>query len=153
MFGERRLTRILGIDYGDRKLGLAISDKLRLTAQPFGIHRLAAKDTDNRRFFENLVAKYDIAEIVIGDPLRMDGSSGTRVEKTREFAAWLESVVHKPIFFIDERLTTQEALHILRDQDVGGKKKKDREDQIAAVIILSTYLERKRSEPHVPQDR
>ncbi len=147
------MTRILGIDYGDRKIGLAISDSLRLTAQPLGIHRLAAKDTDNRRFFEDLVTQHDIGEIVIGDPLRMDGSSGTRAEKTREFAAWLESVVHKPIFFIDERLTTQEALHILRDQDLGARKKKDREDQIAAVIILSTYLERKRSESHAPQDR
>ena len=147
------MTRILGIDYGDRKIGLAISDSLQLTAQPLGTHRLAAKDADNRRFFEDLVAKYDIAEIVIGDPLRMDGSRGTRAEKTREFAAWLDGVVHKPIFFVDERLTTQEALHILRDQDHGGRKKKDREDQIAAVIILSTYLERKRSESHVPQDR
>jgi putative Holliday junction resolvase len=145
--------RVLGIDYGDRHIGLALSDALLLTAQPYGTYKLTGRQDADRKFFRELVSRYDVQEIVIGEPLRMDGSSGTRAEKTRQFAAWLEKAVQRPIFFLDERLTTREALQVLRDQNVRGREKKQREDQVAAVIILSTYLERKRGDPHVPQDR
>jgi putative pre-16S rRNA nuclease len=144
--------RVLGIDYGDRHIGLALSDTLQLTAQPFGTYRLTGRDKDDRRFFQELVARQDVRQIVIGDPLRMDGSSGTRAEKTRKFAAWLEKAVGKPIVFIDERLTTREALNLLQDRGLRGREKKEREDQIAAVIILSTYLERQRSQRRDGQD-
>jgi len=137
--------RILGIDYGDRHIGLALSDPLLLTAQPFGTYRLTGREKEDRKFFQDLVAGQDVQEIVIGDPLRMDGSSGTRAEKTRQFSAWLKKAVGKPIFFFDERLTTREALHILGEAGVRGRDKKAHEDQIAAVIILQTYLETKRS--------
>jgi putative Holliday junction resolvase len=145
--------RVLGIDYGDRHIGLALSDALLVTAQPFGTYLLTGREKEDRKYFQDLVASHDIQEIVIGEPLRMDGSAGTRAEKTRQFAAWLAKAVQKPIIFIDERLTTREALHLLRDRNLRGREKKEREDQIAAMIILSTYLERKRGEPHVPQDR
>jgi len=145
--------RVLGIDYGDRHIGLALSDVLLITAQPFGTYLLTGREREDRKYFQDLVTRHDIQEIVIGDPLRMDGTYGTRAEKTRRFAAWLKKAVGKPVIFIDERLTTREALGLLRDRNLHGREKKDREDQIAAVIILSTYLERKRSEPHVPQDR
>ncbi len=138
--------RILGIDYGDRHIGLAVSDPLQLTAQPLCTYELKASDKENKAFFRDLVAGQSIEKIVIGNPLRMDGTAGTRTEKTREFAAWLEAAVHKPIVFQDERLTTQQALHFLQDQKVKGKRKKDCEDQIAAVIILSTYLETLRAD-------
>lgn len=145
--------RILGIDYGDRHIGLALTDALKLTAQPFGTYDLKTPESENRKFFQDLVVRYDIEEIVIGFPLRMDGSQGTRAQKTREFAGWLEKAVHKPIIFWDERLTTQQALHYLEDRKVRGKKKKECEDQISAVIILSTYLERKRGDSDAPQGR
>jgi putative Holliday junction resolvase len=145
--------RVLGIDYGDRHIGLALSDLLLITAQPFGTYLLTGREREDRKYFQDLVTRHDIQEIVIGEPLRMDGTAGTRVEKTRRFAAWLEKAVGKPVIFIDERLTTREALGLLRDRNLRGREKKEREDQIAAVIILSTYLERKRDEPHVPQDR
>ncbi len=144
--------RILGIDYGDRHIGLALSDVLGVTAQPFGTYRLTGRDKDDRRFFQELVASRDVREIVVGEPLRMDGSSGSRVEKTRQFAAWLEKAVGLPVAFIDERLTTREALNVLREGRLRGREKKEREDQIAAVIILSTYLERRRSEARDRQD-
>ena len=145
--------RVLGIDYGDRHIGLALSDVLLITAQPFATYLLTGREREDRKYFQDLVARHDIQEIVIGEPLRMDGTTGTRVEKTRRFAAWLEKAVGKPVIFMDERLTTREALGLLRDRNLRGREKKDREDQIAAVIILSSYLERKRGEPHVPQDR
>jgi len=145
--------RVLGIDYGDRHIGLALSDALLITAQPFGTYLLTGREREDRKYFQELVARQDVQEIVIGEPLRMDGTTGTRVEKTRRFAAWLAKAVQKPVIFIDERLTTREALNLLRDRNLRGRERKEREDQIAAVIILSTYLERKRGEPHVPQDR
>jgi putative Holliday junction resolvase len=136
--------RVLGVDYGDRHIGLALSDPLLITAQPLGSYELTGRENVDRHYFQDLVARHDVAEIVLGNPLRMDGSSGTRAEKTRVFAAWLEKAVGKPVFLLDERLTTRQALKTLDDEKLRGRKKKDWEDQIAAVIILSTYLERKR---------
>jgi len=144
--------RVLGIDYGDRHIGLAVSDLLRLTAQPYGTYDLRASEKENKAFFRDLVASQEIGEIVIGNPLRMDGSPGTRTRRTREFAAWLEAAVQRPIIFQDERLTTQQALHFLEGQKMKGKRKKDCEDQIAAVIILSTYLETLRPDADGPKN-
>jgi putative holliday junction resolvase len=143
--------RILGMDYGDRHIGLALSDPLLITAQPLGTYELTGKENVDRQYFRELVAKHEVEEIVVGNPLRMDGSSGTRAEKTRVFAAWLEKAVGKPIVFMDERLTTRQALNVLQDEKLRGKKKKEWEDQIAAVIILSTYLEQKRGARDVPE--
>ena len=145
--------RILGIDFGDRTIGLALSDALRLTAQPFGTYRLEGREEDDRRFFRDLVARHDVGEIVVGLPLRMDGTAGTRAEKTRQFGAWLERTVGLPVLFWDERLTTREALSVLREQNVRGARKKAAEDQVSAVIILSAYLERKRNEGDEAPDR
>jgi putative Holliday junction resolvase len=133
--------RILGIDYGDRHIGLAVSDLLHLTAQPLGTYDLRESEKENKAFFRDLIARREIGQIVIGNPLRMDGTPGTRTQRTQEFAAWLAAAVKVPIVFQDERLTTQQAIHFLQDQKLKGRRKKDCEDQIAAVIILSTYLE------------
>ena len=136
--------RILGIDHGDRHVGLALSDPLLITAQPLGTYELTGHEKTDRVYFQELVSRHEVGEIVIGNPLRMDGTSGTRVEKTRLFAAWLKKAVGKPVFFMDERLTTKQAGRILREENLRGRKKKSREDQVSAVIILSTYLEQKR---------
>jgi putative Holliday junction resolvase len=143
--------RVLGIDYGDRHIGLALSDPLLITAQPLASYRLTGRENVDRRFFQDLVAKHDVGEIVLGNPLRMDGSAGTRAEKTKVFAGWLEKAVGRPVVLFDERLTTQQALKSLDEDRPRGPKKKDWEDRIAAVIILSTYLERKRGARDVPE--
>ncbi|HOI45949.1 MAG TPA: Holliday junction resolvase RuvX [Candidatus Aminicenantes bacterium] len=126
-----------------------MSDQLGLTAQPLGTYRLKALIQENKKYFQDLVNQHDIQEIVIGFPLRMDGSAGSRAEKTREFAAWLEKAVDRPIVFWDERLTTREAIQALRQQNVRRKRNKSYEDQVSAVIILAAYLESRRSEFHV----
>jgi putative Holliday junction resolvase len=144
--------RVLGVDYGDRHVGLALSDPLLITAQPFGSYELTGREDLDRAYFRDLVAKHDVGEIVLGNPLRMDGSSGTRAAKTRDIAAWLEKATGKPVVLLDERLTTCQALKTLDDQKLRGKRKKDWEDRIAAVIILSTYLERKRGEGDAPKN-
>ncbi|MEN6561402.1 MAG: Holliday junction resolvase RuvX [Acidobacteriota bacterium] len=145
--------RILGIDYGDRHIGLALSDPLLITAQPLGAYTPSGRASVDGQYFRDLVARHDVGEIVLGNPLRMDGSSGTRAEKTRSFAAWLEKTVGRPVTLLDERLTTRQALKTLDDEKLRGRKKKEWEDQIAAVIILSTYLERKRGTDDVPEGR
>jgi len=142
--------RILGIDFGDRNIGLAVSDALLLTAQAIGRYRIQNKEEDKKYFLE-LVSKYEISEIVIGLPLRMDGSPGTRVEKTKKFARWLEGTLNLPIVFWDERLTTQQALKILSQQKIHFRKKKSLKDQISASLILSSYLESKRTKHHDAQ--
>jgi putative holliday junction resolvase len=138
--------RVLGIDHGDRYVGLALSDPLMITAQPLGTYELTGHEKTDRKYFQALATRHDVGEIVVGEPLRMDGSSGTRAGKAREFAAWLRKATGRPVVFVDERLTTKQAGHILREENVRGRKKKSREDQLSAVIILATYLERKRTE-------
>ena len=140
--------RVLGIDFGDRNIGLAVSDKLLITAQGLGRYLLKSKEED-KKYFKELVLKYKISEIVIGLPLRMNGSPGTRVERTKEFASWLEKTLQLPIIFWDERLTTKQALRILSQQKIKNKrKKKILKDQISASVILSSYLESKRVKNH-----
>jgi len=139
--------RILGIDFGDKNIGLAVSDKLHITAQALDSYCVVNEEED-KKYFKKIISSYDIGEIVIGLPLRMDGSSGTRVEKTKEFASWLKKTLNLPVKFWDERLTTKQALKILRGQKVKGKAKRKLKDKISATIILSTYLESRRLNAH-----
>ncbi len=145
--------RVLGVDFGDRNVGLALSDALRLTAQPLDTYQLKNRDADDRKYFQDLVLKQQVVEIIIGLPLRMDGTTGTRVEKTRAFAKWLEGVVHIPVIFWDERLTTHQALSVMHEQKVRLKAKKSVINQISAAIILQSYLESKRADANITQDR
>ena len=145
--------RILGIDYGDRNIGLALSDVLRLTAQPLDTYRITGRDDEDRTYFKDLVLKHAISEIVLGLPLRMDGTAGSRVEKTRGFAKWIEKAARVPIIFWDERLTTHQALNVMHEQKVGLKAKKSVINQISAAIILQAYLDSRRSDANIPQDR
>jgi putative Holliday junction resolvase len=138
------MARILAIDYGDRHLGLALSDPLQITAQPFCHYTLKENPEENAEFFQKLVQEKQIEEIVVGFPLRMDGSEGSRADLSREFAGWLEKVTGKKVVLWDERLTTREALKKMEGFKGSFKEKKQREDQIAAVIILEAYLEKKR---------
>jgi putative Holliday junction resolvase len=143
--------RILGIDYGDRSIGLAISDKLFVAAHAIGRYQVKNRKAD-ALYFKDLVKQRQVSKIVIGLPLQMDGSEGTRVEKTREFARWLEKILGLPIVFWDERLTTKEALQVLHQQKMNGRKKKKLKDQVAAAIILANYLESERENFHVSEN-
>ena len=132
--------KILGVDHGDRRIGLAVSDVLQITAQAIGLYQVTSEKAD-KEYFTQLVTDYNIEKIVLGLPLRMDGTSGNRVEKTKAFAKWLEGFLDTPIIFWDERLTTKQAMRILNQGNVKGKAKKNLKDQISAVIILSSYME------------
>lgn len=141
--------RILGIDYGDRHVGLAVSDPLHLTAQPLTTHCLSSEQKD-RQFFQDLARSQDIGLIVIGIPMRMDGSPGSRAKKTWDFGHWLESILGLTVVFWDERLTTRQAQGVMKGQKVRLKDKQSVENRISASIILAGYLESQRREPHDP---
>lgn len=143
--------RILGIDLGDVNIGLALSDPLELTAQPLGQYRFRG-DAEDDAFFRDILRRHEVGEIVIGFPLRMDGSSGTRADMTREFAARLEKTSGIRVVLWDERLTTRQAAGIMHEQKIKTKLKRRVEHQISAVLILQAYLDSRRFNSHAPQD-
>ena len=145
--------RILGVDYGDRNVGLALSDSLGFTAQPLMTYRMTDREAEDRAFFETLIRKHEVGRIVLGFPLRMDGSAGTRVDKTRAFAAWLASFAGAPVDYWDERLTTHQALGLIHEQKVRQKSKKAVLNQISAALILQGYLDSRRGHADGPEDR
>ena len=144
--------RVLGIDHGDRNIGLALSDPLLLTAQPLGLYVLRGQP-ENEKYFSELVKRHEVGRIVLGFPLRMDGSAGTRVDKTRAFAAWLASFAGAPVDYWDERLTTHQALGLIHEQKVRQKSKKAVLNQISAALILQGYLDSRRGHADGPEDR
>lgn len=134
--------RLLGLDFGSKTVGVAVSDALGLTAT--GVEIIHRKSPNKLRQtlarVEELIEEYDIDKIILGYPVMLDGSEGERVEKTKEFAAMLERRTGKEIIFQDERLTTVEAYEIM---DLMNIKKEDRHnyvDMVAAKVILEDYL-------------
>lgn len=134
--------RIMGLDFGSKTVGVAVTDELGITAQGVEIIRRNSPNKLRKTLarIEELIIQYGIEKIVLGYPIMLDGTEGERVERTKEFAAMLERRSGKQIIFQDERLTTVEAYEIM---DEAGIKKEDRYkyvDKIAAVIILEDYL-------------
>ena len=136
--------RIMSLDVGSRTIGVACSDALFLTAQGVETIRRTSLEADFNRIRE-LIASYEVEEIVIGMPKNMNGTKGDRAIKTEEFVAKLKEVVDVPIAFWDERLTTVMAERSLIEADVSRKKRKAVIDKMAAVVILQGYLERRRN--------
>ena len=135
-----RVFRILAVDHGTRRIGLAVTDELGVTAQGLPtLHR-----TNKRNDFDHLrrtIKRYAVAEIVVGLPLRMSGDTGTQSEKVEEFAAELRARFKLPVHLFDERLTSVEANRVLDETEMGGRRRKEVVDQLAAVLILQAFLE------------
>lgn len=136
--------RIMSLDVGSRTIGVACSDALFLTAQGIETIRRTSLEADFNRIRE-LIASYEVEEIVVGMPKNMNGTKGDRAIKTEEFVAKLKEVVTVPIVFWDERLTTVMAERSLIEADVSRKKRKAVIDKMAAVVILQGYLEWRRN--------
>lgn len=135
--------RILSIDYGDSRVGIAVSDPLGITAQ--GLETIARNGSDKVVLsrLEELVKEYDVTTIVIGIPINMNGSKSERAEITEQFIHKLKCKFSKiDIERIDERLTTVEAHKTMNFLNVNKYKKKDIVDTISAVYILETYLKK-----------
>ena len=131
--------RIIGIDYGDARVGIAVSDLLGITAQ--GVKTV--KNTSIKQLLGEISAvinEYKPEKIVIGLPKNMDGSEGFRVDATRDFADKLKTVYKGEIVFWDERLSSMGAERYLNETNTRGKKRKAVLDTVAACIILEGYL-------------
>lgn len=133
------MKRIMGIDYGDARTGVAISDLLcSIVGSATVIH---SRNTDKTLAqIKELAQKNDVGEIVVGLPRNMNGSEGPRAELCREFAGRIEEETGIPVRLWDERRTTVEAHQILSNHNYHGKKRKDTVDAVAASLILEGYL-------------
>lgn len=143
--------RVLGLDFGSKTTGVAVSDPLGLTAQ--GVETITRKDENKLRQtcarIEALIQEYEIETIVLGYPKNMNNTLGERVEKTLAFKEMLERRTGLPVILWDERLTTTAAEQILIESGVRRENRKSVIDKIAAALILQGYLDYKTAEKRV----
>ena len=133
------MKRVMGVDYGDARTGIAVSDLLcSIVGSTAVIHSRNKEKTIAQ--IKEMVEKMDVGEIVVGLPKNMNGTEGPRAELCREFARLLEEATGLPIKLWDERRTTVEAHNILSQHNYHGKKRKDTVDAVAASLILEGYL-------------
>ncbi|MBE5894629.1 MAG: Holliday junction resolvase RuvX [Lachnospiraceae bacterium] len=135
--------RIMGLDFGTKTVGVAISDPLLITAQGKEIVRREKPDKLRKTLarLEELIEEYDVQEIVLGNPKNMNDTEGERVEKTKEFKEMLERRSGVPIVLWDERLTTVAADRYMMEAGIRREDRKEQVDKIAAVFILQGYLD------------
>ncbi len=136
--------RILGLDFGSKTVGVAVSDPLGLTAQGVEIIRREQENKLRRTLarIETLIAQYNVKHIVLGLPRNMNYSLGDRAEKTQEFKEKLERRTGLPVDLWDERLTTVAADRAMMEAGIRRQHRKEYVDEIAAVFILQGYLDR-----------
>ena len=134
--------RIMGLDFGSKTVGVAVSDPLGITAQ--GVEIVRRKSPNKLRQtlarIEELVREYDVEELVLGFPKNMNGTEGERCEKTKEFKELLEKRTGLPVVLWDERLTTVAADRAMMEAGLGRLERKEHVDEIAAVLILQGYM-------------
>ncbi|MSQ93874.1 MAG: Holliday junction resolvase RuvX [Gemmataceae bacterium] len=133
-------TRILAIDPGTVRLGLAISDAERRIASPLTTYTRRDLKQD-AQYLKNVLDDEEVGIIVIGLPIRADGYEGEQAKAVRVFGAWLQEVTGLSCVFYDERYTTFEAEAALQEAGLTKKKRKARRDRVAAQILLQAYLE------------
>jgi len=133
------MKRIMGIDYGDARTGIAVSDLLCSIVGNTTV--IPSRNTDKAvSQIKELIESSDVGELVVGLPRNMDGTEGARAALCREFARRLEEETGLPVVLWDERRTTVEAHNILSDHNYHGKKRKNTVDAVAASLILEGYL-------------
>ena len=135
--------RIMGLDFGSKTVGVAISDALLITAQ--GVEIIRRKEENKLRQtlarIEELIKEYEVEKIVLGKPKHMNGTEGVRVELTEEFKEKLERRTGLPVVFWDERLTTVAADKAMMEAGIRREHRKEYVDMIAATFILQGYLD------------
>lgn len=130
----------MGLDVGDRRVGVAVSDELGLTAQPvLTLHRSNRKE--DLRSLARILRKHGCTEIVVGNPLYMSGDLSPQAMKAQAFAEMLRQEFGMPVALWDERLTTTEAHRLLHEAGRAGSEHKKVVDQVAAVLILQGFLD------------
>ena len=135
--------RIMGLDFGSKTTGVAVSDPLGITAQ--GIETITRKDENKLRQtcarIEELIREYEVGTVVLGYPKNMNNTLGERAEETKEFQAMLQRRTGLEVVLWDERLTTMESERILQEGGVRRENRKERIDWMAATLILQSYMD------------
>lgn len=134
--------KIIALDIGTVRIGIATSDIMEIIASAYEVYRRKNLDSDVK-YIAELVSKLDAGEIVIGLPLKLDGSEGQSVEMAKSFGEKLSELTNVPIVYQDERLSTVSAQRVLIESGMRREKRKDKVDSIAATFILQTYLDKK----------
>ena len=134
------MGRVLGIDYGEKRLGFAVSDDMEVVATPLAVYTRKKKGDDVKAVLR-ICRERNIERIVLGHPLNMDGSSGPAVEKVDQFATRLREQTDIEIEFWDERMSTISAERVLIEGDMRRERRKQVVDKLAAQIILQNYLD------------
>ena len=141
------MQRILALDFGEKRIGVAVSDALNIIAQSVGtIERKGIKN--DLKKIRDLVQEYNAERLIVGLPLNMDGTEGKSANRAVDFVKELKKEIDIPIEMVDERLTTAQGERIFLEADLSRKKRKKNIDKIAAQLILQNYLE-----SHVQKDR
>jgi putative Holliday junction resolvase len=135
--------RFLGLDVGNRRIGVAVSDELGITAQPVMTLERNRNRRDDLRRLARLARRFGVVGIVVGNPVHLSGEAGAQAEKTQAFAAELGELSGLPIHLWDERLTTQEAHQILYEAGHARQQHRQVVDQVAATLILQSFLDEK----------
>jgi putative Holliday junction resolvase len=146
--------RLLGIDFGTVRIGVAISTPEQTIASPMEVYTRRSEKLDTA-YFQSLVKENRIAGAVIGLPMHVGGEEGQSAYLAREFGTWFSSITSRPVTYWDERYTSSVAADMLRDAGVARSKRKQRLDMLAAQILLQSYLDeqiRRRQPPPPPLD-
>lgn len=130
--------RLMGLDVGDSRVGIALSDPLGATAQPL---RTVDRDDGTVASLAGLVKEFGVERIVAGLPLLMDGSEGQQAESVRRFVECLAGAVDVPVTLVDERLTTKEAEAVLSEGRARRGERRGASDRVAAALILRAYMD------------
>ena len=146
--------RIMGLDFGSKTVGVAVSDPLRITAQGVEIIRRKSQSKLRQTLarIEELVEEYDVNELVLGFPKNMNGTEGERCERTKEFKELLEKRTGLPVVLWDERLTTVAADRSMMEKGMGRYERKEYVDEIAAIFILQGYMDAKKMAAATAED-
>lgn len=136
--------RWMGLDFGERRIGIAFSDPLELTAQAYAFRERSASLRTDLEFFHKLIHTYGVEGVVLGLPKNMNGSEGPMAEKVRDFGKILEESEGLTVVYWDERLSTNSAHRVLLEADLSRRKRRGKVDQLAAAIILQNFLDSRR---------
>ena len=142
--------RFLALDVGAKRIGIAVSDELGLTAQPVFTLEVHRNRRDDLRSIARLARRFAVAGIVVGNPLHLSGEASPGALKSQQFAAELGQLTGLPIHLWDERLTTHEAHQILYEAGHARQDHKPLVDQVAATLILQSFLDENRPQPNQP---
>ncbi len=136
--------KIMAVDYGDARTGLAVCDRTETLSSPVGIiHEKSVAKVAEQIVYAS--REFEVGMVVLGLPVNMNGSEGPRAEKTRRLGTMLSNILDVPLEYYDERGTTKEAATLLSDSGTYGKKRKDVLDAVAATVILDSFLARRRA--------